>query len=169
MRSVTAHLRCTAGYVGVRPIARLADAPAPLRGESNLFITPDRASAAVLTAASLEDVAVRLEFHAVSRRAIKPMSWCPSFKASAGGNVDRWFGEGSAVGAWPIESTKSLARKERAENIRKWSRVPVEGGFRLQFELRPDRYICLRDGWFCLGPVEEAEVFSIELAVTVTA
>ncbi len=58
------------------------------------------------------------------------------------------------------------------EDIRKWRRVPVEGGgFHLQFDfnsdLYPDRFICLRDGWFCLGPAEDAAVFSIELVMTV--
>lgn len=168
IRSVIAYLQCGDGYVGVRPPSRLVDAPAPFRGDTNLSVVADRAGAAKLTGASLQEDATCVEFEPVGR-VRKPMSFCPAWKFTRG-NYDIWFAHGSIIGAWPLSKETSPSRIQQQDDIRKWRRVPVEGGgFHLLFDLRPDRFICLRDGWFCLGPAEDAAVFSIELVVTVVA
>ena len=142
-------------YVAFR--GKQGDAPAPLRGDSNLCLVADAAAAATLTLPpGVAADTVTLEFAPVGRRRL-PASICPAHKG-CDGDKDVWFSVGTAIGAWPTRSGRSGTQQH---DIRAWTRVAVEGGgWRLRMMLCPDRYLCVHGDWLCLGEEATAAVFS---------
>jgi hypothetical protein len=163
--SDTGYLSVTAdGVTRYVELRKQEVAPAPLRGDSTLRLTPDIRAAAALTLPPSRADTVALDFVAAGRRRV-PVSACPAYLGSRG--VESvWFSAGSAVGAWPIDKRPmSAGRQQRQHDIRCWDRVAVEGGFRLRMTLCPERYLCAHGDWLCLGDEKGAAVFAFVVVV----